>query len=177
MAEAGAYQLLGETTEGSTLRMAVRGRIETANAQRLLNDINARLSGTTRELVLDLSAVEYFDSGGGAVLIALRQRLARAGGSLRITSSTPAIDGFLSLVDQDALLAPPLPPTHPPVGLTTQLGEATIELWYDFRELVSFTGDSSSGCATPCSIRGACAGARPGSTWSVPASTRCRSSR
>jgi phospholipid/cholesterol/gamma-HCH transport system permease protein len=141
MSEAATYELLQEPFKGGTLRMAVRGRIEIGNAQQLLTEISARINGTTRELALDLSGVEYFDSGGGAVLIALRQRLAQAGGELRIAKSTPAIDGFLSLVDQEALLAPPPAPLHPDVGLTTQLGEATIEVWYDVRELVVFTGE------------------------------------
>ncbi len=136
---AAAYELRPQPAEGGTVRVAVRGRIEISNAQRLLNDLSARIDGAT-ELALDLSGVEYFDSGGGAVLIALRQRMAQAGGALRILCSTPAIDGFLGLVDQEALLAPP-PPIPRQEGLTTQIGEATIETWHDLRELVVFTGE------------------------------------
>ena len=135
----GVYELVPEPAASGSTQIAVRGRIEIGNAQELLNDLTARITGAST-LALDLSGVDYFDSGGGAVLIALRQRLAQAGGALRITGSTPAIDGFLSLVDQDALLAPP-PPVQRRVDLTTQIGEATIETWHDFRELVVFTGE------------------------------------
>src|SRR5512140_778996 len=87
MSEAAAYELLQEPPEGGTLRMAVRGRVEIGTAQQLLTELTAGITATTRELALDLSGVEYFDSGGGAVLIALRQRLAQAGGALRITKA------------------------------------------------------------------------------------------
>ena len=137
------YELLPQPAAAGALQLAVRGRIEIGNAQELLNDLGARITGATgaSELALDLSGVDYFDSGGGAVLIALRQRMAQAGGALRITSATPAIDGFLSLVDQDALLAPPPAPIKRHVGLAVKVGEATIELWNDVRELVVFTGE------------------------------------
>ena len=135
----GDYQLVAQHTDG-VVSIAVRGRIEVENAQQLLNDIVAHLEGRPREVVLDLSGVNYFDSGGGAVLISLRQRLAREGGGLRIDGSTPAIDGFLSLVDQDALLKPPSP-TRRPVGLVTQIGAATLEVLSDAREIVAFTGE------------------------------------
>jgi phospholipid/cholesterol/gamma-HCH transport system permease protein len=141
VSEVEAYELVQLPAANGSVKLAVRGRIEIGNAQRLLNDIVARVGEAPHAVDVDLGGVEYFDSGGGAVLIALRQRLAQAGGDLRITSSTPAIDGFLSLVDQEALLAPPPPPIHRHVGLTTRLGAGTIAVWYDFHQLVIFTGE------------------------------------
>jgi len=119
----------------------VRGRVEIGNVQRLLDEIAAQLNGGARELVLDLSGVDYFDSGGGALLIELRHRLEGSGGSLRLAGSTPAIDGFLNLVDQDALAHPVAPPGPRPRSLTTRIGGETFKLLADFRELVDFTGE------------------------------------
>src|SRR5262245_39633786 len=96
--------------------MTIRGRVEIGGAQRLLNEITGHLGDRPREVKLDLSGVDYFDSGGGALLIELRQQLARSGAQLHIVRSTPAIDGFLKLVDQEALLEPP-PPSAPQMGL------------------------------------------------------------
>lgn len=121
--------------------MAVRGRIEIASAQRLLTDITAHLPAAPRELVLDLSGVDYFDSGGGAVLAGLRQRLAEAGGELRLARATPAIDGFLELVDQDALLQPPSSPPARPASLTARLGDAVLRILTDCGDLIVFTGE------------------------------------
>jgi phospholipid/cholesterol/gamma-HCH transport system permease protein len=141
VAQEGPYQLAVHPLRDGAVSLAVRGRIDIENAQRVLDDMTVQLGGAPSEVVLDLSGVEYFDSGGGAVLIALRQRLARAGGALRIARATPAIDGFLSLVDQDALLAPLPPPASRSVGVTEQLGGATLKVLSDFRELVVFSGE------------------------------------
>ena len=137
---ADAYEVAEVPAAAGALKLAVRGRIEIGNAQRVLDDITKRLPARVASLDLDLGGVEYFDSGGGAVLIALRQRLARVGGDLQISGSTPAIDGFLGLVDQEALLQAP-PPVHHAPGLIPQLGDAAIQVWSDIRELVVFTGE------------------------------------
>ncbi len=124
-----------------TVKTTIRGRIDIQNAQQLLNEIAAQLPAPPTDVVLDLSGVDYFDSGGGAVLIGLRQRLAQAGAQLRIAGSTPAIDGFLSLVDQEALLEPPRSVKTRPTSITARLGGETLNVLSDFRELVAFTGE------------------------------------
>jgi phospholipid/cholesterol/gamma-HCH transport system permease protein len=137
----GSYELSTQRADDRTVTMTIRGRIEIANVQRLLGDLTTRLPSDTREVVLDLSGVEYFDSGGGAVLIGLRQQVARMGADLRIAASTAAIDGFLSLVDQEALLAPPLPGPPRKIGLTVRIGEQTLQLLSDIRALLAFAGE------------------------------------
>jgi phospholipid/cholesterol/gamma-HCH transport system permease protein len=145
---AGDFELVKQSAAPGTVSLAVRGRIEINNAQRLLNEITAQLNGAAQKVDLDLSGVDYFDSGGGAVIIGLRQRLARKGTDLRIVGSTPAIDGFLSLVDQEALLHPPPPPIVRTVNLTTRVGGETLKILADFRELVVFTGELMLGLWT-----------------------------
>ena len=137
----GSYELFTQRADDRTVTVTIRGRIEIGNAQRLLADLTARLPSQTREVVLDLSGVDYFDSGGGAVLIGLRQQLARMDANLRIAASTAAIDGFLSLVDQEALLAPPPPAPPRTVGLTMRIGEQTLEVLSDVRALLVFAGE------------------------------------
>lgn len=148
MASAEGYQLQVQPSRGGVVRMQVRGRVEIGNAQRLLDEITAQLGTAPGALELDLSAVDYFDSGGGAVLIGLRQRLAQAGRELRLAASTPAIDGFLSLVDQEVLLHPAEPPRRQRGSLTTQIGAETLKVLSDFRELISFTGEVILGLRT-----------------------------
>jgi phospholipid/cholesterol/gamma-HCH transport system permease protein len=129
---------------GEQLALALRGRVEVGNAERLLTEIRTRLTDVPREVVLDLSAVDYFDSAGGAVLIRLRQELAGKGVALRIDRSTPAIDGFLSLVDQDALAKPPPSPSAPP-SPPSRIGGATLAWVAEFREVVVFAGEVTVG--------------------------------
>jgi len=137
----GAYQLAVERDGLGTVDARVRGRIDIEEAQRLLDDMTAQLAGVRGEVRLDLSGVDYFDSGGGAVVFALRQRLARDGVALKISGSTPAIDGFLSLVDEEALLHPPHPAALRAVSLTARIGGETLKVLSDFRKLVLFTGE------------------------------------
>jgi phospholipid/cholesterol/gamma-HCH transport system permease protein len=145
VAEAADYQVSAQQQDGAAT-IAIRGRVAVANAQRVLDDITAQLPAHAREVQLDLSGVEYFDSGGGAVLIGLRQRLAKLGAHLRITRSTPAIDGFLSLVDQEAVTQPlPAPPPEPP--WLERLGDWGIAAAAGTRLMVTFTGEIVIGLA------------------------------
>jgi phospholipid/cholesterol/gamma-HCH transport system permease protein len=137
----GAYELAVQRGGDGAVDVRVRGRIDTEHAQRLLDEATAQLGGVRGEVRLDLSGVEYFDSGGGALVVALRQRLARDGVELRIAGSTPAIDGFLSLVDEETLLHPPHPVASRRVSLITRLGGETLKVINDFRKLVVFTGE------------------------------------
>lgn len=121
--------------------MHIRGRVDIEAAQRLLEEMAAQLAGVHGEVRLDLSEVNYFDSGGGAVVLALKQRLARDGVALKIAGSTPAIDGFLSLVDEETLLHPPHPVAPRRVGTITRIGAESLKVAYDFRKLVVFTGE------------------------------------
>jgi phospholipid/cholesterol/gamma-HCH transport system permease protein len=133
------YQVSTESRNG-TAAVRIQGRVTVGNAQRLLNEITGQLPGEPQAVELDLSGVEYFDSGGGALLIRLRKRLAASGGSLRVTQSTPDIDGFLSLVDQDALQKELEPPAPSP-ELLIRVGEATLESLGGLREFAVFTGE------------------------------------
>lgn len=133
------YQVSTETRNGAAA-VRVQGRVTVGNAQHLLNEITGQLSAGPQTVELDLSAVEYFDSGGGALLIRLREHLAAGGGTLRVTNSTPDIDGFLSLVDQDALQEKRKPaPAEPP--LTVRIGEAALQSIGGLRETTAFVGE------------------------------------
>ncbi len=141
----GSYELSMQPAQDRTITMAIRGRIDISNAQRLLSEITARVPSEARQLVLDLSGVDYFDSGGGALLIGLQRQLAGAGMQVSVAPSTAAIDGFLGLVDQEAVLAPaPARPART-TGLTERLGEETLNVLADMRALLAFAGEVNLG--------------------------------
>ncbi|MFN8628124.1 MAG: MlaE family lipid ABC transporter permease subunit [Candidatus Binatia bacterium] len=152
-----AYELSSEVSRDRTVAMTVRGRIEIGNAQQLLTQMLARIAENTRRVTLDLSGVDYFDSGGGAVLIALRRRLAQLGAPLELVRATPAIDGFLSLVDQEAVVEPPVR-ARPAAGLAVKLGEETLSMLSGLRALAVFTGELALGLSEavrhPSRLRG-----------------------
>lgn len=126
-----------QTPDGPAVE--IEGRVEIANVQALRTELSS-LIGDDRDLRLDLSKVTYFDSGGGALLLQLRQALRQKGHNLVITASTPDIEGFRRLLDEEALLGErPAPPPRP--RLLERLGEGAIGAWTGTRELVSFTGE------------------------------------
>jgi len=125
---------------GDRLALALRGRVDVGNAERLLAEIQARVSEGPRQVSMDLSGVEYFDSAGGAVLIRLQQELEQQGATLRIDGATPAIEGFMGLVDREVLLKPPASPPPPP-SPASWVGAVVLEFLEQGREIVVFTGE------------------------------------
>jgi phospholipid/cholesterol/gamma-HCH transport system permease protein len=88
--------------------------------------------------------VDYFDSGGGALLLQLRQQLAAHGAALRIIRSTANVDGFLNLVDADAVLQQPaLSP--PPPTLLERAGDFGLEAVESVRRMAAFAGEITLG--------------------------------
>lgn len=139
MADAAGYELQAAQRDGAAA-IAVRGRVAIGNAQRLLEEITASVPAGAREVQLDLSGVDYFDSGGGAVLIRLRERLASRGAALRITASTADIDGFLGLVDEERIGAA-APPPAPAPSLLERAGEWGERFGGSLRAFAAFSGE------------------------------------
>lgn len=139
MADAADYELSAEERNGAAT-IAIRGRVAVSNAQRLFDDISAAVPPQAREVHLDLSGVDYFDSGGSAVLFRLRQRLAAQGGALTIDRSTADIDGLLGLVDDEAVQhgPPPKPPTPP---FIERAGDRGLEFLSGLNAFIVFTGE------------------------------------
>jgi len=131
---------------GGVLELSLSGRIEVTNAHELLADILKRIPQEAREVRMDLSRVTYFDSAGGALLIRLKQELGERGLPFRLTRSTPDIDGFLSLLNEKALLEPPSP-LPAPEQFTHQVGSFTLAGLAQTKELVSFIGELMLGLA------------------------------
>lgn len=134
------YDLTSER-DGDRLRLRLSGRVEVAQAQEILDRLTAAVGGEVGRVSLDLGEVEYFDSSGGTVLLAFREHLAAAGIPLQVERTTPAIEGLMSLVDEEALRQPPSRAASPPKDLATHLGEAALDLLADMRHLVAFTGE------------------------------------
>lgn len=132
------YRLNAQEGDGA-VAVTIAGRIDIGNVQRLLDELQRHFA-TARTASLDLSGVTYFDSGGGALLLRLRQILSGRGTPLEISQSTPQIDGFLRLVDEN-LLDRPLPPRPPRPPFRVRVGESFERALAGGREFVAFTGE------------------------------------
>ncbi len=125
--------------QGNVVRARVRSRMDLSSAPELLAELVRAAGSQPRRVELDLSAVPYFDSGGGAVVLELRRHIEQRGGELVLTASTPAIDGFLALLDVRRIFQPV--PSPPPTPFLAKIGEGTLQVLRDARELVAFTGE------------------------------------
>lgn len=134
------YELTPER-DGDTLRVRLRGRVEVEHAQRMLEDLIAAAGEGARKVTLDLGGVDYFDSSGGAVILGLREHLAGRGTELSLERLTPAIEGLMGLVDDEALQRTPQRKASPSKDLPTRVGDATMNVFADMRQLIAFTGE------------------------------------
>jgi phospholipid/cholesterol/gamma-HCH transport system permease protein len=134
------YELTAER-DGDTLHLRLRGRVELTHAQQLLDELSAAASNGLQRVRLNLENVDYFDSGGGAVLLGLRRRLSETGTELVVEKATPEIEGFMALVDEDALSRTVSHKATAKLGLAMRVGEATLNVLSDARQLIAFTGE------------------------------------
>lgn len=140
-ANASAGYRIDAAPQGAGVVVRVGGRVDVQCAQRFLDDLLRAAGGGPGDVVLDLAAVEYFDSGGSAALLGLRQRLAAERRGLRVEAATPEVEGLLRLIDFDALSQPLSYSEKPAQSAPVRIGAATLGVLADARELVAFTGE------------------------------------
>ena len=89
--------------EGSTLTVALEGRLDTVTAPQLEGELRTAVSGIS-ELVFDLGALEYVSSAGLRVLLSA-QKVMNKQGSMIIRNVKPEImeifevTGFLDILN------------------------------------------------------------------------------
>ena len=132
------YQLT-VSSEADSVSVAVAGSVNIGNIQRLRREILEHF-GQTGVAKLDLSQVTYFDAGGGALLLQVRKALGDRGTTFDVTASTPDIDGFLRLVDQDTLLQPAAAPSKPTDPITN-LGSTALHMRAGVTDTIRFVGE------------------------------------
>lgn len=69
---------LNSVLQGTSLKLAIRGRIDTTTAPRLEAELRQSVSGITH-LYLDFSEVEYISSAGLRVLLSAQKVMSRQG--------------------------------------------------------------------------------------------------
>ncbi|HWO42959.1 MAG TPA: MlaE family lipid ABC transporter permease subunit [Candidatus Eisenbacteria bacterium] len=95
------------------------------------------------ELVLDLSAIEYCDGSGIALLLELERRRRASGGTLEIRGLRPEFQELLDTwapEDTGRLVAQPAPR---PTNVAEEVGRAFVQVLRDLSSLVGFVGELS----------------------------------
>ena len=73
---------INKNLNGSSLTVALEGRLDTSTAPQLENELKEAIGGVT-ELVLDFSALEYISSAGLRVLLSA-QKIMNKQGSMKV---------------------------------------------------------------------------------------------
>jgi phospholipid/cholesterol/gamma-HCH transport system permease protein len=123
------------------LHLNVTGSIHMANAEKARKELLAAIDAEPlKNVVLDLTGVDYFDSSGVAILLELRRECSRRGNLLNLVNVGDRVQGLMSLADlegpsREAILEPrPLP------NLLVQIGDGVLKVHATARDSVTFIG-------------------------------------
>ena len=96
---------------GAGVVLTVLGDLDMAGAPALRQAVVAEVSGGTRLLVLDLTAVDFLDSAGLGAMVGGLRRLRAHGGDLMVVCPEPRIRRVFESCDLDRVFV-----LHPDVG-------------------------------------------------------------
>jgi phospholipid/cholesterol/gamma-HCH transport system permease protein len=136
--------------QGHTIRVAgEKGEVTLAVSGRLaldnLNEVRTEIQGLLGQiaparLAVDLAGVEYLDSAGALVLLEVEDAAKARDIAFSFVNLTPEVQGILDLIDPAALSTPPLISEETP-GLLEQVGEASLRIWRDLIQVMTFLGE------------------------------------
>lgn len=85
----GIKMTINKTLNGTTLTMALEGRLDTSTAPQLESEVKSSVEGIT-DLIFEISGLEYISSAGLRVLLSA-QKIMNKQGSMKVTGANEAI--------------------------------------------------------------------------------------
>ena len=93
-----------KTAEGEKLTVALEGRLDTLTAPELEESLSSALEGI-KELVLDLSGLEYLSSAGLRVVLSTFKTLSAAEGKMTICNANEMVSKVFELTGFGNIIA------------------------------------------------------------------------
>ncbi|MBM4326173.1 MAG: MlaE family lipid ABC transporter permease subunit [Deltaproteobacteria bacterium] len=126
------------------LSLVLRGRLWVENAE----EVRAALMRAVeheplKNVVVDLSEIDYIDSSGAAVLMELHRKCREMNNMLKLARAGPSVRRFLDLVDFDHFKDKPIlrPRAAPP--LLVQIGGGAERIYHTVQDIIMFIGAAS----------------------------------
>jgi len=117
------------------------GSISINNAEKVREELTVIIqSQPLRNVTIDLTSVEYFDSAAAAILTEIRRECRRLGNSLTLVGVPTSVKNLLDLVHSE--IGSPSGILHPAAdpNLLIQIGDGTLKLVDNILELITFIG-------------------------------------
>lgn len=123
------------------LYVTLSGRIFMKNAEMVREElVRAIRSQPLRNVVIDLGAVEYFDSAGAAILIEVQSVCKEMDNSLKLVHVPPRIQSFFDLINIEQYKAPRVLGRLPTPDLLTQIGDGALKFRDNVVDILTFIG-------------------------------------
>ena len=129
------------SSDGGTLTLIMTGRWDSDTTGKWWQRGQQMLTqGKPRRLVIDASGVSYCDGAGVAFLIDLQQLQIRTGGDAVIQGLQEEFRRLLDIYGHISIERPS-GRRREPLSIIEQVGKAAVELWRDFKSLLTFVGE------------------------------------
>jgi phospholipid/cholesterol/gamma-HCH transport system permease protein len=136
------YSLRTDVEGEDGLTLFLCGRITLNDADHLLSEMNATLSGRNPAVVrIDLGGVSFMDGAGVLTLLRVEDCIRKAGIPVTMVRIPDEIRGIMNLIDREALTRPPLRTKSEPAGVVAEVGETSVRIYNDFASIMVFLGD------------------------------------
>ncbi len=135
-----SVNVAGEKGKGITISLS--GRLALENMDSLRSELKAVLEEMRpAQLIVDLAGVHYLDSAGALVLMEM-ETVAQAGAlTFDFLNVHEEARRIMGLIDREALTRPPLIPETTSISILEQVGEASLRMLEDLRQILTFLGD------------------------------------
>jgi phospholipid/cholesterol/gamma-HCH transport system permease protein len=131
-------------TRDGVFTFAIEGRLDSGSAGKIWREANETVArAASKQVTLDASRIEYCDVSGIALLVQLRNRQQRAGGTFEIRDLRPEFQELLDAWGSEDPARLEGQPTRRN-NFVEEVGEAVVELWKDTCSLISFVGELAS---------------------------------
>jgi phospholipid/cholesterol/gamma-HCH transport system permease protein len=128
--------------KGKHVSFVVSGRVALDNLQTFASEVRSRLGEMTpATLTVDLAGVDYLDSAGALALIELEREARGRSMTFEFVNLTDKARGIMGLIDPKALTIPPLITERRTGNLLERVGEETLKILDDFKQVLIFLGE------------------------------------
>jgi len=136
-----AYALRAEDRHFDEVRLYVSGTVSVDNAEHLRRDlVRAIKAQPMKNVLIDLSQVDYFDSSGAAILLDMLRTTDELHTALRLVNVPERIQSIRDLADLDRHIDPEILKPRSEPNLLVQIGEGVLQFHRNAVDILTFIG-------------------------------------